>query len=285
MPSAKYTRAQFEAEYPNDDACLEALFKLRYGKLTCCPSCGVVAAQFYRVPDRRCYACVHCRYQIFPTASTIMHRSPTSLKTWFTVMYAFALSKNGVSAKEIQREHGLTYKYALRIARQVRKAMAQNDVLLCDIVECDEAYIGGRRRSSNRFRNKTPVIGAVQRGGEIRAKVTDWVSMARAKAFLEQSVAPGSTLYTDESRIYVHTRERYKHDTVVHGKWEFVREEVHSNTIEGFWGHLKPCLTATHRAVSRRYLQFYVDEFVWRYNYRQEPNLFPILLAQAAQPL
>jgi transposase len=280
-----YSRAQFEAQFHSEDACLDALFTLRFGKLTCCPNCGVIAAEFYRVAGRRCFACVHCRHQLHPTAGTVMHKSTTPLRYWFLLFYQFSISKNGISAKEIQRDLGVTYKCAWRLAKQVRSVMQPDKKPLKGIVEADEAYIGGRRRSSNRFSNKTPLLGVVERKGRVRVMVSDVASTKRVTDFLVANVLAGSVLNTDESLLYNRAANIYKRQTVKHGGFEFVRKDVHSNTIEGFWGNFKPYLDGTHRSVSKQHLQLYVNEAVWKYNHRQEPHLFHLLLAAAAQPV
>jgi hypothetical protein len=156
---------------------------------------------------------------------------------------------------------------------------------LLGVVEADEAYIGGRRRSSNRFSNKVPLLGAVERGGQVRIEVASGANANTATKFLHANVTHGSVLHTDESRIYSKVYKQYHHYSVAHSKYEFVRGEDYTNTIEGVWGLLKPSWSGTHRSVSRKYMQFYVDEFVWKYNYRKQPQLFPLLLKAAAQPL
>lgn len=287
MPKAKeYSLAQFNAEFPDDDACLDFLFKQRFAGVPCCPKCGVVAAKFYRVLGRRCYACMHCRHQLYPTAGTVMHRSTTSLKVWFTAIYLIAVSKNNVSALELQRHLGVTYKCAWAMAHRIRIAMMEGETSpLTGIVEADEAYIGGRRRSSNRFKNKTPLLGVVERGGRVRIEVADSATATTAMPFLKANVAVGSVLHTDESGIYNRAHRIYNHHKVKHSDYEFVRESDYTNTIEGVWGLLKPAWRGTHRSVSRQYMQFYANEFVWKYNRRDEPQLYPLLLQAVAQPL
>ncbi len=278
-----YTLQQFEADYPDEDACLEALFEKRFGHLKWCPHCGC-EARFYRVKDRRCYACMDCRHKFYPTAGTVLHRTHIPLKTWFFVIYLFSVSRNGVASREVERLTGIAHGNALRMTRQIRKAMNQGGDLLSGTVEADEAYIGGRRRSSNRFSNKTPLLGAVERGGRVRVLVSDIASTKRVSDFIGSNVSAGSTLHTDESRLYFWTNKAYNHISVQHGKWEFVREDAYTNTMEGFWGNFKPYLDGTHRSVSKEYLQFYVNEAVWKYNHRRETSLFPSLLEAVAPP-
>jgi transposase-like protein len=275
-----YSLPQFEADFPDEDACLAALFNKRFSTMKWCPNCGC-KARFYRVKNRRSYGCMDCRYQLYPTAGTIFHKSHIPLRRWFQVMHMFSISRNGVGAKEIERMLGVTYVTALRMAHQIRRLMDQGNTLLQGTVEADEAYIGGRRRSSNRYSNKTALLGAVERGGKVRVWVTDTASSARVTEFLGSTVRSGSTLNTDESKLYIRAQKTYNRISVEHGKYEFVRGDIYTNTMEGFWGIFKPYLNGTHRSVSKHYLQLYVDEAVWKYNHRKE-SLFPVLWEAAA---
>lgn len=278
---------QFNADYPDDDACLEALFMHRYGDMKYCPRCGVVAAEFMRVEGRKSYACVHCRYQLYPMADTIFHGTKLSLKLWFTALYLFSVSKNGVAAAELERALNIPHKTAWRVATSIRRCMHQETNLLRGRVEADEAYYGGRRRSSNRFRNKTPILGAVERNGKARVVVIhDAPTAYDVTEFIGNNVAVTATLYTDESVLYKRVGKVYDRQSVKHGVYEFVRDEdVYTNTIEGFWGLMKPYLNGTHRSVSKQYLQTYVNEAVWKYNRRDQDSLYASLLQAAAQPV
>lgn len=213
-----------------------------------------------------------------------MHRSTTSLQTWFLAIYLFSINKNGISSLEAERVLGVTHKTAWRICKQIRSSMKQGTELLTGIVEADEAYIGGRRRSSNRYGNKIPLLGVVERGGDVRVQVTDRASASTAMPFLYKNVSKDAVLHTDESKIYFRAKRTFTHHTVEHGAHEYVRGDNFTNTIEGVWGGFKPYLKGTHRAVSKRYLQLYVDERVWKYNRRHEDVLFPQLLEVVARP-
>lgn len=284
ISSMRYTFKEFRKEYPDDDACLDALFTLRFGELTCCPHCGVVKAEFVRVEKRKSYGCVHCRFQLYPMAGTIFHKSTTSLWLWFYAIYLFSVSRNGVSAAELERHLGVSHKTAWRIANRIRSAMHQETDKLAGIVEADEAYIGGRRRSSNRFSNKTPLLGAVERGGRVRVQVLkDSPNSRNVMNFIVANVRLGTTLHTDESLLYNRLEQTFDRHSVKHGKFEFVREDDYTNTIEGFWGLFKPYLDGTHRSVSKQWLHLYVNEAVWKYNRRDE-CLHPLLMEAVAQP-
>jgi transposase len=217
-------------------------------------------------------------------AGTIFEKSTTSLKLWFTAIYMFSISRNGVAALELERQLGVSRKCAWRMGMKIRSAMKQDTKLLSGVVEADEAYYGGRRRSSNRYSNKVPLLGVVERGGNVRIAVSDVASSQRVTDFLGVTVRTGSILNTDESHLYKRVEKLYRRKVVTHGRYQFVDGGKYTNTIEHIWGMLKPSLLGTHRSVSKQHLQLYVNEAVWKYNYRGE-QLFPLLLDAVAQPV
>lgn len=276
-----YTIQQFNTDFPNDIVCLDIIFKARYGDITICPSCGVADTKFYRVKSRKCYECKDCGYQINPLSGTIFHKSSTPLVKWFFAIFLFANSKNGVSAKELERHLGVTYKCAWRMANRIRKLMSQDGGMLSGIVEADETYVGGRHKNASRFSTKSPVLGLVQRQGDVKARVAD-AHATNALNFIASSLDETAELHTDESRIY-HRVSRFRtHEIINHSKQEYSRGHVTTNTIEGFWSQLKRSLDGTHHSVSPKYLQLYVDERVFHYNHRNVP-VYPLLLARAAR--
>jgi len=279
----RYTVAQFHKDFPSDDVCLQTVFENRYGDVTTCPKCAVKDTKFYRVKGRKCYACMHCGYQLHPLAQTIFHKSETPLTSWFYAIYLFSVSKNGVSAKELERHLGVTYKTAHRMARQIRKLMADGGDPLTGEVEIDETYIGGHRKLAQKFNNKSVVFGIVERNGQAK---TTHVKTNGSRALLPvivKDVAPGASIHSDEWRAYK-TLERYgySHTTVNHSKLEYVRGSAHTNTIEGYWSQLKRSIDGTYHSVSPKYLQHYLDEFSFRYNLR-DVAVYPVLLELAAK--
>ncbi|MGH8747242.1 MAG: IS1595 family transposase, partial [Burkholderiales bacterium] len=178
--ATKYTFAQFKAQYPDDDACLQAIFNRRHSERPACTGCGVSPAKFHKITGRRAYACQDCGYHDYPCAGTIFEHSSTSLMLWFHAMYLMTATRNGVSAKELQRQLGVTYKCAWRIGHQLRELMAarakaQNPGPLTGHVEADETFVGGRVKGAKLrpqyMVNKTIVFGVVQRGGTLRGQV------------------------------------------------------------------------------------------------------------------
>lgn len=278
----RYTKKQFEAEYPDDDACLEAVFQNRFGDIKFCPSCAAETT-FYRVKKRQCYACQWCGYQLHPLADTIFRKTTTPLKDWFYAIYLFSTSKNGVSAKELERHLGVTYKTAWRMCKQIRLLMQQETEALQGDIEIDETYIGGKRKLAQKYHNKSAVFGMVERNGSAKAKHVKSTGARVLLAEIQQGVTPTANIYSDEWQAYkTLPRRGYNHTTVNHSKLEYVRGTAHTNTIEGFWSQLKRSIDGTYHAVSPKYLQSYVDEFVFRYNFR-DVAVCPVLLELAAK--
>lgn len=280
----RYTFAQFRNEYPDDAACLKAVLENRYGDI--CPRCGVIGVKWHPITGRKGFVCSECDRHVYPLADTIFRKSETSLWNWFYAIYQFSVAKNGVSAKELERTLGVTYKTAWRMAKQIRLLMDQDGDPLGgagETVEIDETYIGGTRKLKHKYDNKSIVFGMVERDGKAKAK---HVKSAGARVLLpeiEAGIAPDTIISSDEYRVYKTLNRRgYSHTTVNHSTLEYVRGAAHTNTIEGFWGQLKNSVRGTYHAVSPKYLQSYVNEFVFRYNHRATAAC-PVLLERAGK--
>lgn len=264
----KYTITQFRAEFPNNDICLDYIFKKKYP-----------AINAYRIKGRKDYADASGK-QYSPLAGTIFEKSSTPLTTWFEAIFLFSISKNGVSAKELERHFGFTYKTAWRVAKQIRSLMGNESNMLSGVIEADETYIGGYRKGGHGGKGKVPVLGLVQRGGGVRTKV----SAREAHLVLNhirKNVAKGSAIMSDQFGVYAKVKKLgYGHDSVNHWKKEFGRGETHTNTIEGFWAQLKRGLLGTYNgAISPAYLQSYVNEFSYRYA-KPSAQIFEGLMAR-----
>lgn len=282
----RYTIKDLRADFPDDEACLQFLFDARLGDLKTCPKCGVVGTKFYRVSNRMAFKCKDCRQYIYPLAGTIFEKSTTPLTLWFHALYLFSVSKNGVSALEIQRQVGVAYKTAHRMAKMIRLLMHESGKLgfLGTPIQVDEAFIGGKKKQTHARDSKAPVMAALEVGGEVRVAVVPRAASKYAVPFLEENVDEGAMLHTDESKIYKHLKVKslYRHESVRHIAHEFVRDGVTTNNVEGFFGQLKRSLDGTFHAVSHYYLHSYVSEFAFRYNHRHQ-NVFQLLLAKAGQ--
>jgi transposase-like protein len=286
-----YTLADVEREFPDDATCLAYLWKQNYstdGEHAHCPKCGEVR-KFHRDAKRPSYSCDVCGLHLHPTAGTIFHKSSTGLDLWFKAIFLMSSTRCGISAKELERQLGVTYKTAWRMANLIRhQLMEQGDEQLTGAVEADETYIGGRpkatdtRTMAEHRARKVVVFGAVERGGKLRALVIPNNGFRTLTGVVRRFVLPTATLYTDEYKGYTRVGREYAgHRTVRHGSAIYVSGDATTNRIEGFFGNLKPSLTGTYRSVSRKWLQGYLNEFVWRYNHRDdtEPTFRTLLAA------
>ena len=275
----------FQKRFPDEDACLTHLMRSRYGERFTCFKCQKQAT-YYRVKARRSFECEHCGYQVYPTAGTPFEKTRTSLRDWFYVMFLFCTTRNGVAAKEVERQLGITYKTAWRMCRLIRLYMGyvDGDAPLGGpgkTVEADETFIGGRDDAGKD--DKAVVLGIIERGGDV---VTRHVPSRRKHHLLPHVtsfIKPGSRVMTDESKAYTLLTENfgYDHETVDHSKLEYVRGDAHTNTIESFWSQVKRGINGTYVWVSKKHLQTYLREFEYRHNLRHQPALMFELLLQA----
>lgn len=280
----KYTIKHFNAQFPDDASCLAHVFKERFFNGLTCAKCGR-ENMFSPVVGRRAYACP-CGFQVYPTAGTIFHKSPTPLKTWFLAMFYMTASKNGVAALELQRHIGVTYKCAWRMCHQIRKLMSEEVAPLMGTVEVDETYVGGKRpgKRGRGAAGKTAVVGALERGGNVVPFVVENTDAATIIPLVQIAADPSAKIMTDEYRAYSTLRAAgFSHETICHGAEEWSRGNVHTNSIEGFWSQMKRSIDGTHHGVSKRYLQRYADEFAFRYNRRKSKTpMFSHLVSQLA---
>lgn len=287
---SKYTFKQFQAEYPDDAACLAKLMEINYGGTDIvCPACGAETT-FHPMTKRKAYACQECGHHIYPCAGTIFHKSRTLLTHWFFAMYLMTSTRHGVAAKEVQRQIGVTYKCAWRMCHELRKLMASADYSgpLSGHVEVDETWVGGKetqRDISAKGSNKTIVLGLVERGGNIVAGPVPDVSQFTLEPIVRENVTPGSRISTDELPSYNDLRFGYEHGTVNHMQDEWRRGDHHTNTLEGHWSHFKRSVRGTHIHISGKHMWKYVSEFSYRRNYRHSHEaMFSRLVAAFSLP-
>lgn len=301
---SQYSLMEFMREFPDDASCLDWLWRNRYaedGVHAHCPKCEQVRAfkRYETTQQRQSWTCSACGHHVHPTAGTIFHKSSTSLHLWFYAIYLMTSTRCGISAKQLERELGVTYKTAWRMSHLIRnELMEQDDTPLDGDVEVDETWVGGRRRFKGRkgftgpvpgskaaTANKTPVAGAVARGGRVVAVTVPNVRKATLVGHVERRVLPSATVYTDELASYNTLSKRgYQHRRINHSEHVYVSGTIHTNTIEGFWSLVKNGLRGVHHSVSAKHLQGYLNEYAWRYNQRQEQrrSMFETLLLRAA---
>ncbi|HTU45861.1 MAG TPA: IS1595 family transposase [Bryobacteraceae bacterium] len=286
----KYTIDDFNREFPDDAACLDYLMEARFpGHVATCETCGV-ERKHYRINGRKVYSCDHCGTQISPLAGTIFEKSSTPLRLWFHAMFQMGSTKCGISAKQIQRETGVTYKTAWRMFKQIRTLMSEDLQLEGEAVEMDETYFGGRIRGRGRgpkLENKTPIVGVVERNGRGRAIALATPNLKKETiiGIARERILPKSLVYTDESWRYDGMKAAgYEHRRIHHASRVYVMGDIHTNTIEGFWSLIKRGIGGTHHSVSQKFLQEYLNEYSFRYNRRNVPQpMFKQILDQVSE--
>ena len=284
---ASYTFKHFQIEYPDDAACLAQLMKTKFGGTEFdCPACGVASAKFHPMNTRKAYACQECGHHIYPCAGTIFHKSSTPLTKWFFAMYLMTSTRHGVAAKELERQLGVTYKTAWRMAHALRKLMTSADYRgpLSGHVEVDETVMGGYQKARikrSKGTNKTIIMGLVERDGRIIAGPVPDAYMNTLEPIVRENVIVGSKISTDESRSYLRLSNGYDHQKVNHSKKEYVRGDVHTNSLEGHWSHFKRAVLGTHVHISGKHMWKYIGEFSYRRNYRKSHRLMFSRLVEA----
>ncbi|HVV79443.1 MAG TPA: IS1595 family transposase [Pseudolabrys sp.] len=275
---------QFQKRFPDEDTCLNHLMRTRFGERLTCFKCQKEAT-YYRTKGRRSFTCEHCGYQVYPTAGTPFESTRTPLTDWFYVMFLFCASRNGVAAKEVQRQLGVTYKTAWRMCNLIRNYMGYVDGDYPiggpgKTVEADETFIGGKDEAGKD--DKAIVLGMVERGGDVVTRVVQARTKSHLIPHIVKFVKPGSKINTDEASNFKLLKERYgfDHEMVDHSKKEYVRGDVHTNSIEGFWSNVKRGISGTYVHVSKKHLPSYLREFEYRHNLRNASYLmFDCLLA------
>ncbi len=291
---------EFARMFPDDETCLVWLWNTRFNlgdDEAHCERCECIRPfrRYFGKQQRQAWTCTACGHQMYPTAGTIFHKSSTALHLWFHAMYLMTSTRCGISAKQLERELGVTYKTAWRMFTLIRnELMDDNPCKLEGHVEADEMYVGGRPRLADqrtpearvRHRNsKTMVFGAVERKGRVQARVIPSNYGSTLQGEVTKTVVTGSTLYTDQAKQYHSIGEKgYDHHAIDHSARIYVDGDVHTQTIDGFWSLVKRGISGTHHAVSPKWLQGYLNEYVWRYNHRNDRRaMFALLLLRAAR--
>jgi transposase-like protein len=273
----------------SEDQARELLESIRWPTGPICPHCG--SADAHKLAPKIAgkthvrggvYFCGACRRQFTVTVGTIFEGSRIKIADWLMAMYLICSSKKGISAHQLHRTLGVTYKTAWFMAHRIRLAMSQEPLasLMSGEVELDATYIGGREKNKHAdkktrgnqgasLKTKTPVFALVERGGELRAKKMTTPSNYNLRTQVRKYVSPSATLMTDEAAAYQMLRREYpKHEVVRHIEHQYVNGRAHTNTLEGWFALLKRGVTGTFHHVSAQHLDRYVDEFAFRYNRR-----------------
>lgn len=267
-------------KFGTDDKCLEMLKELRWPDGVCCPRCK--SEKISRIKERNQFDCDECRYQFSVLSGTIFHDTHLPLKKWFVAIYLTVESKKGISANQMKRTIGVSYKTAWYLCHRIRAAMTESNLdKLTETVEVDETFIGSKQRGVGRVgrgvgSNKTIVAGIVQRGGKVRMSTIKRTDRKTLHAFIQGHIHPKTKLViTDDWPPYRGIADHdTKHETVSHRQKEYVRGNIHTNTIENVWNLLKRSVAGSYHKVSPKHLDAYLDELEWRFNNRKNQYLF-----------
>jgi transposase-like protein len=251
-----------------------------------CPHCK--HEEVYHFSDGKRYKCKECKKQFTVTVGTIFEGSHIPLQKWFMAGYLISAHKKGISSLQLSRDLNITQKSAWYMLHRYRFAIRTQSFLapLDKTVEIDECFVGGKERFKHKSKRglieKTPVFGMVERGGEVRAEVVPNLLKKTVTPIIYKHISYEAVIMSDEATIYEKLYKVYIHGKVHHASGEYVRGNVHTNTIEGFWSLFKRGVVGIYHFVSAKHLDKYIDEFEFRYNTKKstEQNRFDFMLGK-----
>lgn len=263
--------------FPSDKSCTKYLQKIRWNGKPFCPRCN--SYKVYRFKDGKTFKCPSCKRLFNVKIGTIFEGSNVSFRDWFVAIYFIVNQKKGISSLQLHRNIGVTQKTAWFMLHRLREMVNKKpDYPLDGVVEVDETYIGGKESNkhlSKRMKGawsgarKTPLVGLIERGSEVRVKVVDSTKAKDLIPVLLNNIKPDAFLMTDQNNTYKRTSGYYRHFVVNHSIGEYARGSfIHTNTIEGFWSHLKRMINGTYHNISLKHTQRYCDSMGFRYNTR-----------------
>lgn len=269
--------------FSDEEACRKILEEIRWKNGIHCPHCACIG-KIYKIKTTKGYKCGDCQKHFSLTKGTIFERSHIPLGKWFLVMYLFSAHKKGLSSHQLSRDLGITQSTAWFMLHRVRKAMRNNNDYkekLQGIVEVDETYVGGKNKNRHWDKkkkhsqgrstvDKAAVFGMLSRGGKVVAFKVNHLYQKGMQQLIKRKVEKGSTVNTDEFNVYRGLNKHFSHGVVDHGRYQYCNGNTHTNSIEGFWSLLKRGIIGIYHLVSRKYLNKYCAEFVFRYNTRQQ---------------
>lgn len=282
---------QIYKRFPTEADCITHLERVRWNGTPVCPYCK--STNTTRIKSEQRHHCNGCNTSFSVTVNTIFHHTHIDLQKWFLAISLVLNAKKGLSARQLARDIEVNKNTAWYMGMRIRNAMIEQGDLLRGICEMDETYIGGKPRKGTigpdgkyrrgRGTKKVPVIGIIERGGRIVARpIMDRKLASKSlNRFIRDNVAiTESVLMTDEWVGYMRVKNFMDHKTINHKMW-YVNGEIHTNTIEGFWGLLKRGIMGQYHRVTLRHLHQYVNEFCYRYNNRNNAGLFDLTLRRA----
>ncbi|HSX30300.1 MAG TPA: IS1595 family transposase [Candidatus Saccharimonadales bacterium] len=277
----KYTITDLRKDFPDDAACLAWLVDWLYPDGIFCEKCNKITPH-HAMKTRKSYSCETCGHHVHPTAGTIFHKSSTPLTLWFEAIFLITATRSGISAKQLERTLGVTYKTAWRMFHQIRSMMG-NDGELSGEVEVDETYMhpDPSKRSSVKPHNSQIVFGMVERGGKARVKHVKSSGVRVLVPEIKDAIKAGSTVYSDDYGSYKKLPlHGYPHEAINHSQQQYVNGRIHTQNIENFWSNMKRGIKGVYRHVDAQYLQAYADEYAFRYSHRKSQSMFWSLMTQ-----
>lgn len=281
------TLLELTNRFPNEKACREFLEQERWHGTIVCVHCGCFR-KIYRINDGKLFKCADCRKQFTVRVGSIFEDSALPLQKWFMAIYIFMAHKKGISSVQLGKDIGVRQATAWFMLHRIRYAVRTRSLEkpLNGIIEADETYVGGKPRfkgqsKTGRGTRKTAVFGIAQRNGIVRAEVIEKTNRKTLHGLIKQDVSPEATIMTDEWQAYNGLDKHFaSHDTVNHGRKEYVRGDVHTNSIESFWALFKRGYVGTYHWMSKKHLDAYIDEFEFRVNSKHisDPQRFSEML-------
>ena len=268
----------FIKRFPTEESAREYLINARWPNGVICPNCG--HDEVWRIREGKLFTCKGCRKQFTVRVGTVMQNSPIPLQKWLFAMYLFGIHSKGVASTKMAELLGVTQKTAWHMDHRLREAFIDGGLMFEGTIEADEVYIGGKEKNKHNSKKlragrgsvgKVPVLGILQRDGEMVAFPVESTDKRTLSGNLNSRVMPGSKVYTDEHKGYGGLKDGLRHETISHGAGEYVRGDVHTNTIEGVWSLVRRSHIGVYHYWSRKHLHRYIAEITQRRSIQKLP--------------